>query len=66
MVMSLWIYVNLVSGLIATALQVVFGIFYKRMCYKEFGGVSGDTCGYYVCMSELMSVLAIAAVLIIG
>ena len=62
---GLWIYVNLPSGLLAILFQLALFIYYKSMCYKEFGGVSGDTCGYYICMSELISALAIAVALII-
>jgi adenosylcobinamide-GDP ribazoletransferase len=30
------------------------------MCKKRFGGVTGDTAGYYVVMSELVVVVILA------
>ncbi|MBO5566062.1 MAG: adenosylcobinamide-GDP ribazoletransferase, partial [Succinivibrio sp.] len=32
------------------------------MCKKRFGGVTGDTAGYYVVMSELVVVVILAAI----
>jgi len=29
--------------------------------YREFGGVTGDTTGYYITCSELVGLMAIAA-----
>lgn len=52
---------NAVIGLISVIVIVVFFVLYKKKCYKEFGGITGDTSGYYLCMMELM--LLVAAVI---
>lgn len=36
--------------------QGLFLLYYRRMTEKEFGGVTGDLLGYYLCMSELFGV----------
>ncbi|SCY02361.1 adenosylcobinamide-GDP ribazoletransferase [Butyrivibrio sp. INlla14] len=33
---------------------------YGRLCKKRFGGVTGDTAGYYICMAECVYLVAIA------
>lgn len=38
---------------------------YKRMSYKQFGGVTGDTAGYFVSVSELFACIAAAAAVIV-
>lgn len=42
---------------VLTALAV-FGYYYRR-CKKEFGGITGDTAGYFVCLSEECMLLVI-------
>ena len=44
---------------------ILFTIFYKMKTGKEFGGVTGDTAGFYLCMSEVLSVAVIALMLIL-
>lgn len=34
--------------------------YYRKMAMKEFGGITGDLAGYYVCMAELLSLLSAA------
>ncbi len=36
----------------AVIIMVLFIIFYRHMTYKNFGGVTGDTAGYFVMVSE--------------
>ncbi|MBE5958624.1 MAG: adenosylcobinamide-GDP ribazoletransferase [Lachnospiraceae bacterium] len=44
-------------GLIAAAL--ISTLFYRRKMIKEFGGITGDTAGYFVCATEtFMAVVA--------
>lgn len=53
-------YINLYASLIIVILQVMLFLYYKRMSYKEFGGITGDTSGYLLALSENLSVIAIA------
>ncbi len=39
---------------------VIFFIYYRHMVYREFGGVTGDTAGYFVCGSELAMLFMLA------
>ena len=36
---------------------VLWYIYYKHLCYKEFGGVTGDTSGYFITICELIIVI---------
>ena len=39
---------------------LLFTVYYGKMCEKEFGGVTGDTAGYYVAVSEEVMVVILA------
>ena len=56
-----------IRGLLAILVveSAVF-IYYKKMSYKEFGGVTGDLAGYYVSIAELTCVLTMAICNIAG
>lgn len=49
----------LVGGIAAVCALVWFFLF-RRMCYKQFGGLTGDLAGFSLCITELV-VLAAAA-----
>ena len=36
--------------------------YYRHMAYKEFGGVTGDLAGYFLCASELCMTVVLACV----
>ena len=36
--------------------------YYRHMAYKEFGGVTGDLAGYFLCVSELCMTVVLACV----
>lgn len=38
-----------------------YTVYYHALCKKQFGGVTGDTAGYYIVMSELWMLIALAA-----
>ena len=38
---------------------LLFSIYYRYKCYKELGGVTGDTAGFFVTMAELLAALTI-------
>lgn len=41
------------AGLIVIMSSFVSFLYYKYRCIKEFGGITGDTCGYFVLLNEL-------------
>lgn len=55
------VYQNLLAGVVCAAAGCLFCLWYKKLCDKQFGGVSGDTAGFFVVMGEafLLIVLAI-------
>lgn len=59
---SLMIYLDLILGLTAfiTAF-LVFG-YYRYMSYKNFGGTTGDLCGFFLQVCELMMALLVVVV----
>ncbi len=48
-----------VTALLFSVCAIVF-VFYRHKTYREFGGVTGDTAGYQVCVSELLMLMALA------
>ncbi len=46
--------VDLMAGGVCILGIILFTIYYKNMCHKEFGGVTGDTAGYYIVAGECM------------
>ncbi len=56
------LYFGRLSGLCSICGIALTFLYYSRMCKREFGGVTGDTAGYFVCVSEVVSVLLIAVV----
>lgn len=60
-------YLSPYVGGITVVSTIIFTMFYQRLCEKNFGGVTGDTAGYFVCMCEEVMLVAIAvAVKIFG
>ena len=49
---------------VAAAL-ILFAVYYRHMVISQFGGVTGDTAGYLLTMSEVTGCIAIAAVSLI-
>ncbi len=48
------------SGVFVLAGIVIFTLYYASLCKKRFGGVTGDTAGFYVAVSELVCLLILA------
>lgn len=40
------------------SVEAIFLLWYRTKCNREFGGVTGDTTGYFIVVSELLVVLA--------
>lgn len=49
-----------IFGIVVVAVQVVWMAIYKVKTDKIFGGVTGDTAGYFLQIAEVLSVLAVA------
>jgi len=48
------------KGLTVLLAQLLIFIYYRYKAYKEFGGITGDTAGWFLQLAELFSVLAVA------
>jgi adenosylcobinamide-GDP ribazoletransferase len=55
---GLMLFINTGCGLVAFAAALVCFWYYRRTAYKEFGGTTGDLCGWFLQICEL-SVLAV-------
>ncbi len=56
------IIINPVNGTVAAVSMLLAFVYYYKKASKEFGGITGDTAGYFVVLSEC--VLAVALVLV--
>ena len=56
--------VSPVSAAVSAVLIVMLFMYFRRMAIKEFGGISGDLCGWLIQMTELL--LTAAAALSLG
>ncbi|MBQ1902208.1 MAG: adenosylcobinamide-GDP ribazoletransferase [Lachnospiraceae bacterium] len=59
--LSIMIYINVLVGLCCVAGLAVFNLYFCKLCLREFGGVTGDTSGYYIVVAELILLLCIGA-----
>jgi adenosylcobinamide-GDP ribazoletransferase len=53
---------NLPLGITALVAAFVVFIYYRHMAYKNFGGTTGDLCGFFLQICELTMALAIVVV----
>ncbi len=51
---------NAFAGCSALVAAILFVIWYKSLCNKQFGGVTGDTAGFFVVAGELFLLMVIA------
>ncbi len=60
------IWINAIYGCIVIAALALFTFWYKTKCEKEFGGVTGDTAGFYIVAGEafLLVALAVASIFV--
>lgn len=57
---ALMLYLDLPGG---AAVLLTFGVFtayYRKKAYKEFGGVTGDTTGWFLTVGEILAAIVIA------
>lgn len=50
---ALVLWLNLVLGLAALAAACLVFLYYRRLCGRQFGGVTGDLAGYFLQLCEL-------------
>lgn len=56
------LYLDLIAGVSIALVLLLFTVYYHHMCIKNFGGVTGDTAGFYVVAGELVMALTLAIV----
>lgn len=55
------ILISPVAGTTASILSLLWFLVFRRICYRKFGGLTGDLAGFLLCVTELI-VLGCAAV----
>ena len=60
LVLALMCVINVFCGIMSTIAVLVYSLYYRYLCYKQFGGVTGDTAGFYVVTLEQCFLVAIA------
>lgn len=60
------VYENAVLSCVTAAVFAAFALYYRHMVLKNFGGVTGDTAGYCVTVSETVAVTVLALAGLIG
>ena len=55
------IWISLWAGVLMIVAALLFTAFYRHLCLKNFGGVTGDTAGFFVFCAEatLLATLAV-------
>lgn len=59
------LFLNLIKGLAVLLAFTLYTIYYRYKAYKEFGGVTGDTAGYFLCTGEMLASVVLAAMIYI-
>ncbi|WP_029320288.1 adenosylcobinamide-GDP ribazoletransferase [Butyrivibrio sp. AE3004] len=60
---AVMVYMNVLYGLLVILSFAGFSIYYRYKAYKEFGGVTGDTAGFFLTVGEIVSTLVLAITL---
>lgn len=60
--LGLLCYLNYYIGIIVTIVSVIHFLFYKNMCMKEFGGVTGDTAGFCITTLEECYIVSLSVI----
>lgn len=56
------LYFNPVYGAAVIAVFALYTAYYRYLAYREFGGVTGDTAGFFLTTGEIVSAVALAIV----
>ena len=54
------LYVNYIYGTAVILVNILYTIYYRYRAYKEFGGVTGDTAGFFLTTLEIISAVTLA------
>lgn len=57
--------VNHFAFVCATICILLFTLYFRNRCYKEFGGITGDTAGYYITVSEGILLMCLAILMLV-
>ena len=60
------IYFDIIPGMLTILGLFIYTYLYRHMCNKNFGGVTGDTAGYYVVTAERTALIILAVWGVIG
>lgn len=58
--MALLCYMSITACVIQMVVLSVFSVWYRQKMNREFGGITGDTVGYYLVMAELFILIGMA------
>ena len=62
---ALMLWYDWIPGICCAGAAFLVFFYYRRLAYKNFGGINGDLAGWYVQMSELWMMLAAAILTIV-
>lgn len=48
---------SIILGIVVAAASIIWFLLYRRTCYKQFGGITGDLAGYFVQTFELLMLI---------
>ena len=54
------LYMNIFYGAVVLVAFALYTLYYRYKVYKEFGGVTGDTAGFFLTTSEVVSAVMLA------
>lgn len=63
---ALCIYLTGEYGIVSIAISILFLLFYRSRTLSLFGGITGDTQGWFLCVSECLFSGSLAALTIVG
>ncbi len=59
-------YISAIFAVICACMILILFVYFRRMTLKQFGGISGDLCGWLIQMSELLMLIIVAVMADIG
>ena len=58
---ALTVWMDVLSGSLVLLTFALHTLYYRFMVYKSFGGVTGDTAGYFLTTGEILAAVVLAA-----
>ena len=59
-VLAFMIFINPLKAAVLVLILLLVTLIYRLKSYKEFGGVTGDTAGFYLCVLEESMLLTLS------